>query len=155
MDDITPDLVTTPATLDTVQAAMDELRAVAVSLAAKADTQQGILDRLDAAQRIVDENRRYSHTSRWIAMIAIVAAVLSVGSGGFNVYLYVVASHNTSNIQQVQARTSSQVWCPLYQVLDKALAGPPAPGATPTQLAIRQGLIDVVNAGKPALHCSS
>lgn len=111
------------AGIKALEATSVKLASAVQDLSAKLTTTQRIQEDLDAQQKELRGQRLTVQTQKkmlkWLAVSVVLDLVLSVAVtlGYFRI------DHNTDNINEIQTRTSSEVLCPLYQLLvDQAAA---------------------------------
>jgi hypothetical protein len=136
--------------IEELVAAVNGLQQVAQELRDRSDVQDKVLARLDKLTR-------YGQTNRKGVVVATAAVALSLIVGGFAVYLDTRLTATTHQLQQVQARTSVEVLCPLYQVFALSLQVNAAPSNyTPAQIDVRRRATEAIvgpNGGLAKLGC--
>lgn len=118
------------------------------ALSGRLDTQQDVIDR-------IDQQRKGLHSTRIVLGCAVIGLMLDLAlTVGFG-FLFRQVDANTHRVQDVQARTSSEILCPLYQVFALSIkVNPPPPNYTPEQLELRQHAADAIIAGLDKLGCA-
>lgn len=127
--------------VETLTAAVGELRN-------ELKTQQGVVNAIKKQGRDIRSTRIAIGA---LAVVAVVALAVGVGFG----FLYRQVDRNQDQLQAVQARTSTEILCPLYQVLAVSIkVNPPGPNLTPEQVEARRHAADTILGGLDKLGCS-
>ena len=118
---------------------------------------QDLSDRLDTQQSMIDAIKKQARDIRATRMVlaaAVFGIILDLAlTVGFAV-LYHQVEKNQRLTQQVQARTSTVVLCPLYEWLTLSMRlNPPPEAATPQQVQLRQTAADTITHGLTTLGC--
>lgn len=122
-------------------AAVEALTTSVGQLSQRLDTQQGVIDELD-------RQRKGLHSTR-IVMALMLVLIVCVG------FLYYKVDANTQEVRAVQNRTSSEILCPLYEVLATSIKmNPPSPNLTAEQATLRQDAGGAILAGLGKLGCA-
>lgn len=147
---------------------VEALTAEVATLSERADTQQHVIDELEAQRQSLQKQaeglrkqQEGLHSTRvWLfAAISAIAFVLAVTVGG--VFLYRQADANQQQLQDnqhqlelVQQRTSTEILCPLYEVFATSIkVNPPNPNLTPEQAKARREAADTILSGLDKLGC--
>lgn len=126
-------------------AAVETLTAAVGDLREELAVQQGVVNAIKKQGRDI----RSTRIAVWSA--AVVVAVFLTGFG----FLYHQVDRNQDQLQGVQARTSTEILCPLYQVLAVSIkVNPPNPTLTAEQAEARQHAADTILGGLDKLGCS-
>lgn len=125
----------------TVVSTMDSLRASVESLAGRMQVQEEFAERLRSGERRGRNNR-----------IAVTIALTGLLLG---LWLYHRVDVATRDLKVVQARTSTEILCPLYELFAVSLRVTPAPPAmTPDQVQLRERAGDTIARGLRTLGCA-
>jgi hypothetical protein len=115
-------------------------------------------DRIDTQQQVIDALKRHTrdiHSTRIMLVAALFGIILIFGLTGAFGRLYQQVETNQHQLQQVQARTSTEILCPLYEFLALSLrVNPPAPTATAEQVQLRKTAADTIARGLSTLGCT-
>lgn len=134
--------------MEHLTAAVEDLVESVKSLTERSDTQQKVIDELK-------EQRQSLHNTRMVVFAAIIGVVLDLGLTVGGVLLYRQVDANQHQIQAVQARTSTEILCPLYQVFALSIkVNPPPPNYSQVQLELRQHAADTILSGLDKLGCA-
>ncbi|WP_227979996.1 hypothetical protein [Nocardia spumae] len=126
---------------DELAGAVDTLTAAVRELSDRVDTQRKMIE-------AIKKHTRDIH-STWIVLAVVLALAVACGFLGYQV------ESNQRQLQQVQARTSVEVLCPLYVWLAQSLRLNPAPAAaTPEQVQLRKSAADTITRGLTTLGCA-
>ncbi len=107
--------------------------------------QQGVVNAIKKQGRDI----RSTRITVWSA--AVVVTVFLAGFG----FLYHQVDRNQDQLQAVQARTSTEILCPLYQVLAVSIkVNPPSPNLNPEQVEARRRAADTILGGLDKLGCA-
>lgn len=124
--------------VETLTAAVGELRG-------ELAVQQGVVNAIKKQGRVI----RSTRITVWSA--AVVVTVFLAGFG----FLYHQVDRNQDQLQAVQARTSTEILCPLYQVLAVSIkVNPPSPNLTSEQIEARRHAADTILGGLDKLGCA-
>ncbi|WP_280319828.1 hypothetical protein [Nocardia wallacei] len=124
--------------VETLTAAVGELRK-------ELAVQQGVVNAIKKQGRDI----RSTRITVWSA--AVVVTVFLAGFG----FLYHQVDRNQDQLQAVQARTSTEILCPLYQVLAVSIkVNPPSPNLNPEQVEARRRAADTILGGLDKLGCA-
>jgi hypothetical protein len=118
-------------------------------LSDRLDVQEALLDRFEAQRRGLRSTRvALAFTAFGLSLDLVLTVMFGL--------LYQQVNANTHQVQSVQARTSAEILCPLYQVFALSIKINPVPtNYTPEQLDLRQHAADTILAGLEKLGCAA
>ncbi len=127
--------------------AVSALTASAGELSGRLDVQESLVQR-------IDQQRRGLHSTRIALAVTIIGLALDLGlTIAFGALFHQVSS-NEHSIQAVQQRTSTEILCPLYEVVAQSIKANPTPaGLTPAQAELRAHAATVIIEGLGKLGC--
>lgn len=129
-------------------AAVNGLQEAVTDLSKRADTTQEVLERIE---RLAGDTRR----NRVGIQVGTIAIVLSLVVGSFAVYLFTRVNTYAHQVQQVQDRTSSEILCPLFIILNLSIQVNPAPSTmTPEQAEVRKRAGTTIATALKTLGCA-
>ena len=116
-------------------------------LSGRVNTQQEIVDALKK------QGREIHHTRVFLSLAGLgilLDLALTIGFG----FLYHQVDVNQNQLREVQARTSTEILCPLYEFFALSLkVNPPPPAATDEQIQLRKTAGDTISRGLTTLGC--
>lgn len=116
-------------------------------LSGRVNTQQKIVDALKK------QGRDIHRTGVFLSLAGlgiILDLALTIGFG----FLYHQVDVNQNQLREVQARTSTEILCPLYEFFALSLkVNPPPPTATDEQIQLRKTAGDTISRGLTTLGC--
>ena len=128
--------------------AVEALTTAVGELSNRMDATQDVLDELTRQGKELDRQGRAQRSTRIAVAVTLIAAV-AIG------LLYYRVEQNTQEVRALQARTNSEILCPLYKFLALSLSANPAnPTASAEQLALRKTAADTISAGLVTLGCA-
>jgi len=108
-------------------------------------------DRVDSHQTQISGN--VQRLRRTLA-VTICGLLLDMSLTVFGTYLFVEQRVISDNLQSIQARTSTEILCPLYEVFAESIkAMPTLPGLTPDEVQIRKDAANTISTGLTTLGC--
>ena len=134
--------------------AVEALTEAVGELSDRLDVQQGVLGQQKRMIADIEKQRSGLHSTRIVLSAAVFGIILDLGlTVGFGL-LYRQVDANTREVQKVQARTSSEILCPLYEVFATSIkVNPPNPNLSPEQARARHEAADTILAGLDKLGC--
>jgi len=136
---------------------MDQSELLA-AVSALTDSVGELSRRLDVQEELVhriEAQRRGLHSTRIVLGCAVVGLILDlVLTLGFGL-LFQRVDENSLQVREVQQRTSTQILCPLYEVIATSIKTDPSPpNLTPDELQVRHDAGNVIANGLKTLGCA-
>lgn len=133
--------------MDKLTAEVSALTIAVRELSGRVDTQQQLIDAIKKQAREIHATRMFLGATAFSVCIAIALAV------GFGFLSHQVETQQ-HQLQQVQARTSTEILCPLYEFFALSLrVNAPPPTATDEQIQLRKTAADTIARGLTTLGC--
>ncbi|MFI7191490.1 hypothetical protein ACIBQ0_17285 [Nocardia nova] len=111
------------------------------------NTQQEIVDALKKQGRDIHSTRIFPALAGFGIVLDL---ALTIGFG----FLYHQVDANQNELREVQARTSTEILCPLYEFFALSLkVNPPPPTANEEQIQLRKSAGDTIAKGLTTLGC--
>lgn len=133
--------------MDRVRASVETLTAAVTELSGRVNTQQEIVDALKKQGRDIHYTRIYLVMAGFGILLDL---ALTIGFG----FLYHQVDVNQNQLREVQARTSTEILCPLYEFFALSLkVNPPPPSANDEQIQLRKSAGETIARGLTTLGC--